>query len=72
MASMAEAASAGDYVLIQGDFGACYLMVNHVLDRECIPVYATTERQAKETRLEDGRVELTHTFQHVRFRQYGM
>lgn len=61
----------GDYVLIQGDFGACYLLVRHALEKGYIPVYATTERQAVEKGLEDGGVELTHTFRHVCFRRYG-
>ena len=65
-------AQAGDYVLIQGDFGACYLLVRFALERNLIPIYATTERHAREERLDDGRVKLEHTFDHVRFRRYGV
>lgn len=61
----------GDYILVQGDFGACYLLVRFALERGLIPVYATTERHAREQRLDDGRVRLEHTFAHVRFRRYG-
>lgn len=68
---LADRAQPGDYLLIQGDFGACYLMVCFALERNLIPVYATTERHAHEEHLGDGRVRLEHTFDHVRFRRYG-
>ncbi|MFP4037648.1 MAG: CRISPR-associated protein Csx20 [Desulfobacteraceae bacterium] len=64
-------AKVGDLVLIQGDFGACYLMVRFAFDSGLVPVYATTERQATEELLEDGTIRLVHTFKHRRFRQYG-
>ena len=62
---------AGDYVLIHGDFGACYLLVQYCLDMGRIPLYSTTERKAIETRQDNGTVQLTHTFCHVRYREYG-
>ncbi|MEA2049701.1 MAG: CRISPR-associated protein Csx20 [Campylobacterota bacterium] len=40
--------SPSDFVLIQGDFGASFMMVNFVKDLIAIPVYATTKRIAKE------------------------
>ena len=61
----------GDYVLIQGDFGACFLMVRHALEKGLVPIYSTTNRQAVEKLMDDGSVQLTHRFRHVRFRQYG-
>ncbi len=64
-------AESGDFVLIQGDFGATYLLVRHALTRGYIPVYSTTEREAVETRLEDEGRQVTHTFRHVFFRRYG-
>jgi hypothetical protein len=64
-------AAPGDYVLIQGDFGACFLLAIHAMNRGYIPVYSTTERHAVEKKLDDGGVRLTHTFRHVRFRKYG-
>ena len=67
-----EQAAPGDFVLVQGEFGACYLLVRHALDRGLVPVYSTTERHAREQRLPDGRVQLEHTFDHVRFRRYGV
>jgi hypothetical protein len=64
-------ASSGDYVLIQGDFGACWLMVGYAFDRGLTPMYSTTERAATEEVGPDGAVTLTHRFIHRRFRRYG-
>jgi hypothetical protein len=61
----------GDYALIQGDFGACYLLVRYVLEQGLVPVYSTTERTATEETHPDGTVRLTHEFRHRIFRTYG-
>ncbi|OQX18734.1 MAG: hypothetical protein BWK76_06710 [Desulfobulbaceae bacterium A2] len=68
---LAQQATPGDFALIQGDFGACYLMVGHALALGCVPLYSTTRREAREERLDDGSIRLTHHFRHVRFRNYG-
>lgn len=68
---LAAQAQAGDYVLIQGDFGATFLMVRFALNHDLIPVYATTSRQAIEEHLPDGAVKMVHRFQHQMFRKYG-
>ena len=60
-----------DYVLVQGDFGACYLVVSVAFNRGMIPVYATTFRDADESSAPDGAVNLVHKFRHRRFREYG-
>ncbi len=62
--------TAGDYVLIQGDFGATYLMVRFAFKQGHIPIYSTTRRQAEEQHSIDGSVKMTHRFNHVRFRCY--
>lgn len=64
-------ARAGDYILIQGEFGATWLMVQLAFERGLIPIYSTSERNANEEILEDGTVRLSHQFRHVRFRKYG-
>ena len=61
----------GDFVLIQGDFGAVYSLVNAAFDQGLIPVYSTTMRKAEERYGDGGTVELTHCFRHVRFRKYA-
>ena len=62
----------GDYALIQGDFGACYLMVNFCFESGLIPVYSTTRRMAVERLDRDGSIRLTHRFSHRIFRKYGV
>ncbi len=68
---LASNAQASDFVLIEGDYGACYLMVRFALESGLIPVYSTTHREAEEEYAEDGSVRLTHRFEHRIFRRYG-
>jgi len=65
------AAAAGDYLLVQGDFGATFLLVEFALQNGLIPLYSTTERTVVEQHLEDGGVKLEHNFRHVRYRCFG-
>ncbi len=60
----------GDYVLIQGDYGAVYLMVNYAFSVDLIPVYATTERVVVEKLMPDNVVKSERVFKHKRFRRY--
>jgi hypothetical protein len=64
-------AAAGDFVLIQGDFGACWIMVNFAFENNLVPVYATTDRKAVEMIQPDGSIKTVREFRHVRFRKYG-
>jgi hypothetical protein len=59
-----------DYVLIQGDFGACNIMANYAFRIGLIPIYSTTEREMIEEFKEDGTIKLTHHFRHRIFRRY--
>ena len=63
-------AGKGDYVLVQGDFGATYIMVNFSFRNGLIPIYSTTERKAIEQTLSDGSIQLQHFFRHRMFRRY--
>ncbi len=63
-------ASKGDYVLVQGDFGATYIMVNFSFRNGLIPIYSTTTREAVEEHHGDGSVNLHHVFRHKMFRRY--
>ncbi len=69
---LAGHARKNDYVLIQGDFGACFIMVNVAFETGLIPVYSTTEREAVEEQQSDGAVKLVHNFKHQSFRKYGV
>lgn len=66
-----DAASVGDYILIQGDFGACYLMVKYSFEKKLVPIYSTTTRIATESIRKDGAITITRNFNHVIFRKYG-
>lgn len=63
---------AGDLVIVQGEYGMTFLIVqlSHSLDLD--PVYATTERCVENRVLEDGTTEIVRTFEHVLFRRYGV
>ncbi|MBW1705831.1 MAG: hypothetical protein JRJ86_11795 [Deltaproteobacteria bacterium] len=65
-------ASKNDYVLIQGDFGASYIMVNFAFEKGFIPIYSTTSREAVEEYGRDGSVKVVHNFKHQIFRKYGV
>lgn len=67
---LASQAQKGDYVLIQGDFGVSFLMVNYAFQQGLIPVYATTRRQIVEEPQKDGSVKVTRQFKHEIFRKY--
>ena len=68
---LSSKSSPGDYVLIQGDFGACFIMVNAAFEMGLVPVYATTKRAATEELQPDGSLKVTHQFKHQCFRKYG-
>ncbi len=68
---LSEQAAEGDFLLVQGDFGATYLMVCFALEKGLVPIYSTTERATRERLSEDGAVELSHVFRHRMFRLYG-
>jgi hypothetical protein len=65
-----SAADAGDVLVIQGEFGATFTLVDFALCKRLIPVHAVTRRVAEETR--DGeQVRRTYLFEHVCFRRYA-
>jgi len=65
-----KASVPGDYILIQGEFGASFYLVSFVFTIDRIPVYATTERKYSEIKNKSGAVERKHIFKHVQFRRY--
>ncbi len=64
-----EVAKPGDYVLIQGDFGLVYRLVEISKVLGLIPVYATTRRVALERQEGERSIKLS-AFEHIRFRRY--
>jgi len=63
-------ANAQDYVLVQGDYGATYRMVEYALKKGLYPIYATTKREVVETTLPDGSIKTERIFKHCQFRHY--
>lgn len=66
---IASVAKEGDYIIIQGDFGAAYHMVGWAFSKGLIPLYATTTRKVIKTR-EGEKISTKRVFEHVRFRHY--
>ena len=62
-------AKKGDFVLIQGDFGGVYDMVNFSKSMSLIPLYSTTKREVQEQTI-NNTVQKTSTFKHVIYRRY--
>jgi hypothetical protein len=67
---IADEAEPGDYILVQGDYGATYIMVNYAFLKGFVPIYATTERSVEEKESMDGEIQLQRRFSHVRYRLY--
>ena len=59
----------GDYILIQGDFGATFLMVQWAFARNYRPIYATTRRKVIEV-CNDHEIITNRVFEHIKFRLY--
>ncbi len=68
---LSENVANNDFVLIQGDFGACHLLIEFSFENGFIPIYSTTKREAVEEKQPDGSVKMSHRISHVRFRKYG-
>jgi hypothetical protein len=62
-------ASNGDYILIQGDFGAVVKMIYFARAKGLIPVYSTTKREVKEE-FDGDKVKKVSLFKHILFRKY--
>lgn len=58
-----------DYVLIQGDFGIVFWVVEYCKNNNLKAVYSTTKRIAKEMKIK-GKIIKTSEFEHIRFRFY--
>ena len=62
-------ASKEDYILIQGDFGVVFWVVEYCRENNLKAVYATTKRVVKEKEI-DGKVVKISEFKHVKYRFY--
>lgn len=62
-------AEAGDILLVQGDFGATYNMINFAKNIGIKTIYATTKRAVQELII-DGKSVTRREFKHEKFREY--
>jgi hypothetical protein len=62
--------AAGDYIWVQGEWGAAFFIVSWALAEGRIPVYAASERQVAEERYPDGTIHSQRIFRHVQFKLY--
>jgi hypothetical protein len=60
----------GDYIIIQGEYGASWLIVDFCFTRGFIPIYATSKRESREQRIGIEKKIKMHIFRHVQFRKY--
>ncbi|MBZ4683973.1 MAG: hypothetical protein PWP46_1697 [Fusobacteriaceae bacterium] len=61
-----------DYILIQGEYGYTYHMVNWAFENKFIPIYATTQRKTIEIIDENNpnNIKKISHFEHISFRKY--
>ena len=59
-----------DIILIQGDFGATFYIVDYCIKHRIKSVYSTTKREVKEISSKNGNIEKTLFFRHIQFREY--
>lgn len=64
-----DSVNSNDIILIQGDFGAGYSMINYVKTLGLQAYYATTKRNVEEKEI-DGKILKRSIFEHVMFREY--
>ncbi len=62
-------AEAGDVIVVQGEFGSTFMIVDYALKRGLIPLHAVSCRVAQEQR-EGEIVHRQYVFEHVCFRRY--
>ncbi len=66
---LSEKICQGDYILVQGEFGAVFMIVDWAKKNNITAIYSTTERKSKE--IKDGdQIKTIKLFEHKRFREY--
>ncbi len=66
---LSENAKPADYILIQGEWGFTYSMVNFSMRQGYIPIYSATKREYSQ-KIIDDKIVNEHIFHHVRFKKY--
>ena len=61
----------GDYLVVQGEFGSTFYLVEFAFAHHLIPLHSVTKRIAREMRINEV-VRRTYIFEHIRFRRYAV
>ena len=64
-----KSVSKDDVILIQGDFGGTYEMVNFCKENDFLAVHSTTKREVHEI-MKENKIIKTSIFEHMIFRRY--
>lgn len=64
-----EVTTVGDYVLVQGEWGATYEMINYCKEKKLIPIYSSTRREVEEKKEGEAIVKMSK-FVHRGFVKY--
>lgn len=64
-----EVSNKDDYILVQGEFGATFYIVDYCFKNNLIPIYATSKRQVSEHK-ECEKIITNRIFSHISFRKY--
>lgn len=59
-----------DCLIVQGEMGSVFMLVDYALKNGLIPLHAVSERKTIEKKNEDGTSVKTAIFEHVCFRKY--
>ena len=64
-----SSANQNDVLIVQGEFGSTFMLVDYALKKNLVPIYAVTTRISKEVRVGE-QVQKVNVFEHVCFRKY--
>ena len=64
-----SSANQNDVLIVQGEFGSTFMLVDYALKKNLVPIYAVTTRISKEIRVGE-KVQKVNVFEHVCFRKY--
>ncbi|MEE3314820.1 MAG: CRISPR-associated protein Csx20 [Treponema sp.] len=62
-------AKENDILIVQGEFGSTFMLVDYALKKNLVPLYAVAKRVSKEVRVGE-QVQKMNVFEHVCFRKY--
>ena len=58
------------YLLVQGEYGAVYHMVNFAFANNITPIYSASKRINESKKIDEDKIENIHYFKHIKFQHY--